>query len=625
MWRALGLLSEMTGGSIRRGLGRRHLRYVGFALFALLQQGCGGGGSGSSIAPPVAAATGQVMVGMRDAPGDFVSYAVDVTSVRLVRANGDVVETVPLTTRIDFTELADLTEFFTVATIPSGTYTQVVINLDFTNSQIVVQDTGGAEVAVVPVDAAGNSLTTLAVTVHLPDSEPVRIAPGIPASVTLDFDLDASNTVDLTAHPANVTVQPFLSVIPEFEQDRDHRVRGVLTSVDHAASTVTLKVRPFHLRQGEFGQFAFVTNAQTRFEINGASFVGSNGLDAIGRLAVGTPVVAQGTVSGRALTAATVLAGTSVPWANSDVVSGVVTARTGDTLTVKGADIDFMDGTHAFRGVFSVLVGVDTRVGALAVSPATRNKDSISVGQRIVAFGAMSNATTLDATAGRVRMEITGLTGNVLQRDPLIVNVVALGGLRPGAFDFSGTGANAARDSDPSRYVIDASTLTLANIGVNDLVRVRGLVHPFGLAPPGFDARTVIDVDTDSIGAWLSASWRASGGSASPFTSVAPDAVVVDLTDARHTLSLLGIPRDALGAADRIGLIAPDNVRGMYMVTVRGTHELHLFRDFASLTPELTDQLSAGHRLVQIEAIGRYNAASLELTTPHASFEFTAP
>ena len=63
-------------------------------------------------------------IGVRDAAGDFVSYAVDVTSLRLVRGNGDVVETVPLTTRIDFAEVADLTEFFTVATVPAGIYSQ---------------------------------------------------------------------------------------------------------------------------------------------------------------------------------------------------------------------------------------------------------------------------------------------------------------------------------------------------------------------------------------------------------------------------------------------------------------------------------------------------------------------
>jgi hypothetical protein len=336
-------------------------------------------------------------------------------------------------------------------------------------------------------------------------------------------------------------------------------------------------------------------------------------------------VVANGTVSNRTFTASTVLAGTSVPWANGDVVSGLVTARNGDSLTVKGADFDFSDGTHGFRDAFTVLVGDDTRVTSLDSDTMTPTNDSISVGQRIIAFGQMSGASTLDATAGRVRMEITQLTGNVVQLDPLTVNLVELGGLRPGAFDFGGTGSNPSNDADPTHYLIDTATLSLTGFGANDLVKVRGFVHAFGAAPPSFDARTVIDVDTDSVGAWFWASWRESGGSADPFGTVAQDRLDVDLTGSRHSLSLLGISRDALGETDRIALSGPTDVRGIYMVTVRGANEVHLFRDFAGLTPELSDQLAAGNRLVQINAIGRYNATAVELAAPRASFEFIAP
>jgi hypothetical protein len=616
---------DNRSGSIRRRRAWFHLAAALGATAVLMLSGCGGGSGGGAAAPVAGSGDGQLTVAMRDAAGDFLSYAVDVTSLRLERANGDVVETVPLTTRIDFSDLAELTEFFTVATIPSGTYTRVVTDLDFTNAQIVVQNDAGAELPAVAVDAAGNPITTLSVVIELPDSEPVRIVPGIPAAVTLDFDLDASNAVDLTTSPPKVTVQPFLSVIPQLERDRDHRVRGVLASVDDAADTVTLKVRPFHLRQGEFGEVTFATDDRTRFEVNGAALVGSEGLAAVAALAQGTPVVAKGTVTNRTLTASMVLAGSSVPWANGDVVHGVVTARSGDVLTVKGADCDFADGTHGFRGSFTVRLGDDTRVTSLDSDSMARTKDAISVGQRIIAFGQMTGASTLDATAGRVRMEMTRLTGNVVQLDPLMVNLVELGGLRPGAFDFSGTGTSAATDADPAQYVVDTSTLSLAGLVANDLVKVRGLVHEFGAAPPAFDARTVIDVDTDSIGAWFWASWRQTGGSANPFATVAQDRLDVDLTDARHTLNLLGVPRDALGDGDRIALIGPSDVRGIYMVTVRGANEVHLFRDFAGLTPALANQLDAGNRLVQINAIGRYNASSLELTTPRASFEFTAP
>ncbi len=610
---------------LRAGLGRLRclaavLRAAATGLLILagvsLLSGCGD----RSDTPVVE--TGQITVGIRDAAGDFVHYAVDVTSLRLQDANGNTVETVPLTTPVDFGELSDLTELFTVATIPAGTYTQVVLGLDFSNAQIVVQDANGNEVPATARDTGGNQLTTLTVTIQLPDAEPVRIEQGIPAVVTLDFDLDASNTIDLSTNPARVTMQPLLSMVSEFEQDREHRARGLLTSVDHSANTVTLNVRPFQLRDGEFGKLTFGIDGQTRFDINGTTLVGDAGLNALGRQAVDTPVIARGTVTSRTLTATTVIAGTSVPWANGDVVSGVVSARAGDTLTVRRANIDSADGTHTFRNAFSVLLDSTTRVNALSADPPTRNKDSISVGQRIVAFGTLSNATTLDARSGRVRMDVTPLIGDVVQLNPLAVNLDSLGGLYAGAFDFSSTG-NAVADADPSRYVIDTSTLDLASVSLNDLAEVRGLVRPFGFAPPAFNAQTVVDADTDSLGAWLMVSWGASGGSANPFTSIAPDRIGVDLTDPVHTLNLLGLPREVLDSADQIALLPSSEVRGVYLLTARGSSDVQMFRDFASLTPALTDQLAAGKRLVRIVAMGRYSADSLELTAPRMSFEFS--
>src|SRR6056297_3081132 len=80
------------------------------AMAALLGA-CGGTDDdaidGAATTPPVTAETGELVVTLTDTPGDFVAYLVDVTSVRLTRANGDVVETLPLATRVDFAELGD--------------------------------------------------------------------------------------------------------------------------------------------------------------------------------------------------------------------------------------------------------------------------------------------------------------------------------------------------------------------------------------------------------------------------------------------------------------------------------------------------------------------------------------
>ena len=86
---------------------------LGALACALLITACGGGGMGS---PPTANGPqpsstcgdcGLVYLALTDADGDFMSYTVDVTSLKLERANGATVETLPATTRIDFAQYVD--------------------------------------------------------------------------------------------------------------------------------------------------------------------------------------------------------------------------------------------------------------------------------------------------------------------------------------------------------------------------------------------------------------------------------------------------------------------------------------------------------------------------------------
>ncbi len=60
--------------------------------FAALLGGCGGGS--------VEGESGDVWVGLTDAAGDFATYTVDVTAITLTKANGEVVETLPLQTTV---------------------------------------------------------------------------------------------------------------------------------------------------------------------------------------------------------------------------------------------------------------------------------------------------------------------------------------------------------------------------------------------------------------------------------------------------------------------------------------------------------------------------------------------
>jgi hypothetical protein len=387
-----------------------------------------------------------------------------------------------------------------------------------------------------------------------------------------------------------------------------------------ATSEFEMKVRPFRHRTGQFGHFSVMVNDSTQYEIDGEGYTGSAGLDALSTLAENSPVVANGGITGMGMMADIVIAGSSVPWADADVVKGVVAARVDDTLTVKGAHIEFADGTSVFRGTFTVNVDENTSVSAPGLDNSTLSEQSISVGQRVVVWGEFADDRTLNAN--RVRMQMNQLTAEVVTPDPLVVDLFYLNGRRPAAYDFAGTGISDDNDADPALYDIDTGLLPLSSIDVGDLVRVRGIVNEFGLAPPDYLARTVIDVQTDMRSALLFVGWDA--GTAEPFTSIVPERIDVDLSAARKALKLRGVPRAFIDELESIALLSPANGRGVYAVKVRGAGEVHLFRSFNDLVAELIEQLDAGRLLHRITAQGKYNVGLSELTTGRAGFVFRA-
>ena len=606
----------------RNDLWSMFLATVLFSL-VLFAQGCGSGGGGSAAPQPdPIAESGVISIVFTDAEGDFVTYAVDVTSLLLEKTNGDTVETVPLSTRIDFAELTDVSEFLTIATVPAGIYASAVLTMDFTTADVVVQDANGDGIGADVVGEDGNPLGVLQVRLNLTTSDVIRISPNVPAAFSLDFDLDASNEIDLTTTPPTVTVQPFLLATPELDRDREHRVRGVLASVDEIESTITLKVRPFRHHTGDFGRFKFSVDEDTQYEVDGVGYTGSPGLGVMAMLEENTPVITQGQITDNGFLANTVLAGSSVPWSDSDVVKGIVIARSGDVLSVQGARIK--DGRDVFWGSQSVIVGENTTVTALGVDNADLDLDSISVGQRVIVFGEELDDGTFDASEGRVRMLMNQLTAQVVEAAPLVVDLFYLNGRHPQIYDFGGTGVTAAEHADPDFYEIDTSTLGLSNIENGDLVRVRGLINDFGMAPPDYNARTVIDVETDAHAASLRVGWK--NGTTMPFTNLSIDRIDLDLGEARVVLKLRGVSIDINTPIEALALVAPgSDRRGIYAVKVRGTDEIHLYRAFADLVGELTAQLDAGNLLHRIGAHGGYNSTTGELTTGRASFEFGVP
>ncbi|RMF96424.1 MAG: metallophosphoesterase, partial [Gammaproteobacteria bacterium] len=465
---------------------------------AWLLQGCGGGGGGVADvgADP---GSGEVLVTLTDAEGDFVTYTVDITSLRLEHANGTLVETLPQTTRLDFAQYVDLTELLTAAQVPNGRYVGGSITLDYSNADIQVE-VGGVAVPATVVDQAGQPLSSYTLELRLDEGRPLVVAPGLPALLNIDFDLAASHEVDTSAPVPTATASPFLLADIEPVDEKELRARGPLRAVNIDDMYYAIRLRPWHHRVGDYGRAKIHVRDDTEFEVNGETWLGADGLRALEAAGVGTPTVALGIldVSERKFTASRVLAGDSVPGERFDAVFGNVTARNGNVLTVRGATVVPRAGSVIFNDDVEITVSDDTVVRKPGEPGVNQGIGAVSVGQRVVVLGEVTSnpalpGLTMDATQGRIRMRYTQLFGlaNSVVPGQINIDLRSIDRRRIALFDFSGTGMTPDVDADPTDYEVTTATLDTSFVVPQTPVQVAGFVRPFGEAPPDFEGRTV--------------------------------------------------------------------------------------------------------------------------------------
>jgi hypothetical protein len=583
-------------------------------VVGLLIAGCSSSGDSGNASSPT---TGQALVSVTDAAGDFISYTVDVQSLTLTKQDGAVVETLPLTTRVNFADYVEMTEFFTAATIPSGTYVSARMRLDFSNADLEVEDNSGNAVAV-PVgnirDGNGNPLSTLDVEVKFDHRRTLTIAPGIPAHLTLDFNLPATNTVDITVNPPVVTVKPFLVADVDPQNPKIMRLRGPLQSVDQANQTYQVFLRPVHLRLGQFGSLTVHTDVNTAFEIDQIDYQGPAGLAALAAKPAGTATVAIGNwqTNAKQFLATEVLGGSSVPGGTLDVVVGVVIARTGDSLTVRGASLLRSDGTLTFRDTITVNVAAGTKVRQQALMTAGLTKDDISIGQRVAAFGTLDGASsTLDATTGFVRLLVTPVAGtvNTTGAGSLEMNVQRIAGRRITLFNFAGTGTSSGTDADPAHYQVGTGLLDLSGLTTGTPVRVFGFSTKFHTAPPDFTAQTVVNLT--AVPAALLVNWAPP--SATPFANLSDAGLVLNLAGvgSAHYVWRGPVATDLTGAGSPT--ITPSNpAEGLFAIGSNGT--VQVFTQFTGYWQALQQQLAQGQKAGVVGAHGLYNDPTSTMT-----------
>ncbi len=628
---------------------------------AVLVSACGGGGPAMSVNPPP---TGTAVVTVTDMPGDFLSYMVNIVSLKLTRSDGTTVETVPATTTVDFAQLVNLSEVLSAQQVPQGSYTGVALTLDYSAAKIVIDNgAGGITVPAANIinGATNNPLVSpnnqLTVTLQLPSGTPLVITSGTVSHLALDFNLSASNTVapssidsSTMASAVVVTVNPVLvaSLMPDLT--RPIRVRGPLVSVTNTASqtSYTVTVFPFFTDKDDgMGQVVVNTTATTAFTINGTSATGNAGLTALAALPAGTMTLALGTfdTTAKAFTATQVFAGTSVPGAGLDSVEGTVVARSGEVLTVmnpffqprdgggisggqvassamSGSNMGGTMGAGAEFGPFARQVMVTVAATTMVSEDGqtgTFGPQDISVGQHLQAFGTfgtdMSASPTLDASSGSVRLMVTRAWGQFSSAASGVVtmNLQALDGLPPAAFNFAGTGSM-GNDASASAYTVSVpAALTLPTLSAGAPLAFNGFVTAFGSAPPDFAASTLVDLTTAN--AHLDLEW-APPGPAAPF--VAPlSATSVMMTQtmvqsaAEHVI-FIGPVKEDPGSVSA-GLSFVPNAASSHMIFAighRSNWQFQVYTTFSDFITALGGDLNGTTQLMRVEAAGPYDPST---------------
>ena len=175
--------------------------------------------------PSTFAECGTVMIALTDADGDFLNYTVDVLSLKLETADGRIIETLPRTTRINFTDYVDLAELVVTASIPPAIYVSGSISIDYSDAEVFVES-GGDAVAAVVTNIAGDALSQTDLRIILSNRDQLIISRGRASLLQLDFDLDASHTVDISTIPATAIVEQFIIAEVTPVDEKELRVRG---------------------------------------------------------------------------------------------------------------------------------------------------------------------------------------------------------------------------------------------------------------------------------------------------------------------------------------------------------------------------------------------------------------
>jgi len=596
--------------------------------FSALLAGCG---THSTTSPGTPAIT------LSDTSGQFAAYRVAIDSISLTDTNGAIFNAIPQmpAESVDLAALTDLSELLAVPAVPSATYKSATLTLDYNNASIWVNLNGQA-VAATPLSSTGTTPTIYTVTLTFDPNNPLVITRGASTRLAIDFNLAASNSINPATTPPTVTVRPFVVMTPAPVDATVMRVRGLFVTAQSGSSDFVMNVRPLIDLASALGAVTVSTTTQTYFNINGVAYTGEAGLTALASLPQNTVIAAYGTLGDLSgitpgFHATSVYVGTSLESPLAEHVGGVVSARSGNTLTVHGATfrsplpvVGTAYAAAAYVNNATVTIGSATVVSEDGVAAGGLTPAAISVGQQLDVSGQATVDTagkiSLDAAtipAGQVppqvRLASTRIWGtlNSATAGSATLDILSLGNFAPAGFNFAGTGTTAA---NPSAYVVNTGSLDESATAASTLLQVDGMVNAFGSAPPDFSAAAITAgtaTEQRLVIEWVN------GGATAPFLSDSSAGLVVALNNAN-----LGTLHEIRTGPAALDLNTLSSFPASPLITTVGADQSKLqlaigsatlstgvsvFNSIGGFAAALASTFNGTNKIYRLVAVGQYN------------------
>ncbi len=570
-----------------------------------------------------------VMLLTGEAAGDFSTYSVGLYTITLTRSDGYVAYVQTSDEQVDLTRRTNLTELFNATGVPDGTYKSMTVSLDYSSPIVYLK--GQSTPAKVENTSGTANPGVITETVNFDPSNPLVIGLNKSTPLALDIDLAASNSINASTN--TVTVKPFIVATIQPYENNPLRARGQIVLTNASAGSFTENIRPFddtYYADGDVGALTVNTSSSTYFNINGTTYTGSAGLSAMAALNPGITITAYGTLGDLstitpALNATAVYAGTTVISQGNEALRGVVTARSGNTLTLSGAEYICQEGPCYSNASFNyyptatVTIGSGTVVSQDGVAASGLSTQSVSVGQQVTALGvgsiSSSNALSMNANPGQIRLQPTPLWGTLSSgaSGSATVNLLELANNAPGAFNFAGTGVTSSEDANAASYTLNTGTFDASTLSASTLINAVGIVAPFGAAPPDFTTSAVTNMTTGP--STLIVEWTS--GTTAPFSSAGNSGIVVNLGNTSITSAILRTGPQTVQLSSLSG--SPTIIAGCASGTCSGNSEyaignatngVNVYGGASSFISGLSSTINGTNQVFKLVAIGTYDSST---------------